>query len=150
MSNLHVDFYPRASVSFGFIWQVQGRVWYVFTSSCRSFLGYLLLVRSSWVFKLSLFWLSSILRSVGFMVQEFDEPCKLACLDTTTLQVTWLDRKSTINRIRKALTRRARLYPIVRHVSVAFMFLLKLKSVLESLASFSLVSEGKLWHESQP
>jgi hypothetical protein len=39
--------------------------------------------------------LISILPSFGFMVQELDEPRKLACLDNTTLQVTWLFRKST-------------------------------------------------------
>jgi hypothetical protein len=43
------------------------------------------------------------------MEKVLDEPRKLAYLDTTTLQVTWLDRKSTINGIRKALTRPTRL-----------------------------------------
>jgi hypothetical protein len=71
------------------------------------------------------------MRSFGSMVQELDEPRKLACLDTTNLQVTWHDRISTIYGISKALTRSARLYPIVRHVGVAFIFLLKLILLLK-------------------
>jgi hypothetical protein len=65
--------------------QVMGRVRYVFTSCCHAFLGFSSIGEVELSLHTFVVWLDLTMRSFGFMVQELDEPRKLACLDNITL-----------------------------------------------------------------